>query len=220
MTGGNVAVHPAVSRLHQGRIVAIVRGVEGRYLRNFASAVCRGGIDMIEITFDQKRPESFGETAEAIALLAQNGEVLPGAGTVLTEEQVQMAYDAGAAYIVSPDVNPAVIQKAKALGMACFPGALTPTEVHAAHAAGADAVKLFPASALGPGFIKALRAPLPHIPLIAVGGVDEKNAGEYIRAGAVGIGVGGKLTNREWIVGMEWGRIEALARALARAVRE
>jgi len=216
----NTPVHPALERLHERHIIAIVRGVEGRYLRNFASAIGRGGIDMIEITFDQKRPESFGETAEAISLLAKSGDVLPGAGTVLTEEQVQMAYDAGAAYIVSPGMDPAVIRKTKALGMASFPGALTPTEIYAAHTAGADAVKLFPVSALGPGFIKALRGPLPHIPLIAVGGVDEKNAGDYIQAGAIGVGVGGKLTNMEWIVGMEWGRIEALARAFARGVKE
>ena len=216
----NAMVSSAMERLCERHIIAVVRGVEGRYLRNFASAISRGGIDMIEITFDQKRPESFSETADAISLLAKIGDVLPGAGTVLTEEQVQMAYDAGAAYVVSPGVDPAVIRKTKSLGMASFPGALTPTEIHIAHSAGADAVKLFPISVLGPGFIKALRGPLPHIPLIAVGGVDEKNAGDYIKAGAIGVGVGGKLTNMEWIVGMEWGRIEALARAFAKIVKE
>jgi 2-dehydro-3-deoxyphosphogluconate aldolase/(4S)-4-hydroxy-2-oxoglutarate aldolase len=108
----------------------------------------------------------------------------------------------------------------KALGMGLFPGALTPTEILEAYNAGADAVKVFPASVFGTAYIKAVRAPLSHIPLMAVGGVNEKNAADFMRAGCVGLGVGGNLVNREWIENGEWGKITALAKDFMKAVNE
>ena len=108
----------------------------------------------------------------------------------------------------------------KALGLGLFPGAFSPTEILNAWEAGADAVKVFPASSVGPSYFKAVRGPLAHIPLMAVGGVDEKNAADFMRAGCVGLGVGGKLVNKEWIRSGEWDRITALAKDFMQAVRE
>ena len=106
------------------------------------------------------------------------------------------------------------------MGLGLYPGALTPTEILTAYEAGADAVKVFPAGDLGPGYIKAVKAPLSHVPLMAVGGVNEKNAAEFMRAGCVGLGVGGNLVNREWIANGEWNRITDLAKEYVKAVSE
>ena len=108
----------------------------------------------------------------------------------------------------------------KALGMGLFPGAFSPTEILAAWEAGADAVKVFPASSVGPGYIKAIRGPLSQIPLMAVGGVNEKNAADFMKAGCVGLGIGGNLVNKEWIKNGEWDRITALAIEFVNAVKE
>lgn len=146
--------------------------------------------------------------------------MLVGAGTVITPEQVSMTYNAGGHYLVTPTTQPEIIRMGKALGMGLYPGAFSPSEILEAWKAGADAVKVFPAGSLGPGYIKAVRAPLGHIPLMAVGGVNEKNAAEYMKAGCVGIGVGGNLVNREWIENGEWDKVTALAREFIKAVSE
>lgn len=146
--------------IRKDKIIAIVRGLEGAYARP-ASALYAGGITMIEVTFNQAKPDSWPETQAAIRLIAREfeGRVIPGAGTVMTTEQVQMAFDAGARYIVSPNVDEAVIRETKRLGLVSLPGAMTPTECVNAKRAGADAVKVFPAGDLGPNYIKAIRAP-------------------------------------------------------------
>ena len=118
-----------------------------------------------------------------------------GAGTVLTKEQVRLTAEAGGKFIISPDTNEAVIKESVRLGLVSIPGALTPTEAQSAHSYGADFVKLFPVSSLGPSYIRAITAPLSHVRFLAVGGVNERNVGDYIRAGAVGVGIGGSLTS-------------------------
>ena len=146
--------------------------------------------------------------------------LLVGAGTVITPEQVRLTYEAGGRYLVTPTTQPEIIRMGKALGLGLFPGAFTATEILSAYEAGADAVKVFPASCVGPGYIKAIRGPLSHIPLMAVGGINEKNAAEYMKAGCVGLGVGGNLVNKDWIRNGEWDKIIALARAFTAAVSE
>lgn len=207
-------MHSVLEAAMETRVIAIARGLEPRHMRGLAEALVTGGISLVEVTFDQRNPARWHETTDAIRLLSEefHSKLVPGAGTVMSVEQARMAYEAGARYIVSPNVNRAVIEAAKALSMAAFPGALTPTEIADAYAAGADAVKVFPAGTFGPGYIKAVRAPMGHIPLFAVGGVDEKNAADYIRAGAVGVGVGGNLINKDWIGAGEWDRIARLAK--------
>lgn len=207
--------------LKRDRIIVIVRGLAAEYMLPFAKALFWGGIRMMEVTFDQQRPDTWQDTAKAIRAVgdAYDGQMAVGAGTVLTKEQLEIARQAGAMYMVSPNVDMGVIAAAKAAGLCAFPGAMTPTEIVAAHQAGADAVKLFPAGSLGPEYIKAVKAPLSHIPLIAVGGITEKNCGAFLAAGAVGIGVGGSLVNKAWIEAGEWDKITSLAKEYLRAVR-
>ena len=146
-----------------------------------------------------------------------------GAGTVTSAALAELAHSAGAQFIVSPDTDPAVIRRTKELGMCAMPGAMTPSEIKIAYEAGADFVKVFPASVLGPEYIRAIRGPLGpeyirairgplgQIPLLAVGGVSEGNAAAFLQAGCVGVGVGGKLVNRDWIAAGQWDSITQLA---------
>ena len=202
------------------KIIAIVRGLKPDYMLRLADALYAGGIDLMEVTFNQKQPETWQDTAGAIRAIAghMEGRMLPGAGTVLNQRQLDMARDAGAAYIITPNTNPELIGKVKEYGLASFPGAFTPSEIEAAWEAGADAVKVFPAGSMGPAYIKAVKAPLSHIPLMAVGGVNEKNCAEFMAAGCCGIGVGGNLVNKTWIENGQWDRITALAAEFRKAV--
>lgn len=199
-------------------IVAIIRGFEPEICLRLAEAYEKGGIDRVEVTFNQKAPETWKDTAIAIKSIKDRfGEVMKvGAGTVLTEEQLRICEDAGGEFMVTPNVNPALIRKCVADGLVAMPGALTPTEVVEAFEAGADFVKIFPAGSLGPGYIKAIKAPLSHIPLLAVGGIGPDNIADFIKAGCVGAGVGGNLTNKEWIKAGEWDKITATAAQLVK----
>lgn len=206
--------------IEQNRVIAIVRGMHPDQMAPMARALERGGIRMMEITFNQNAPETFQNTVNAIRTLSQNmRDMAIGAGTVMTLEQLHVAADAGARYIISPDVNPALIAETKRLGLTSLPGAMSPTEIVTAWNAGADAVKVFPIGDLGVGYLKAIRAPLSHIPLIAVGGVNERNCADFLRAGAIGVGVGGQLVNREWIDAGEFYKIASLAGKIAQAAQ-
>ncbi len=208
--------------IKERKIVAIVRGLEPAYLLRLGHALEEGGIGLMEVTYNQRDPESWKDTANGIeALAAEFGDrLLAGAGTVIRPEQVRMTYEAGGRYLVTPTTQPEIIRMGKALGLGLFPGALTPSEILAAFDAGADAVKVFPASVLGSAYIKAVRAPLSHIPLMAVGGVNEKNAADFMKAGCVGLGIGGNLVNKEWIASGQWDKITTLAKELMKAVNE
>lgn len=204
------------------KIVAIVRGLSPEYLIRLGHAFEEGGIGLMEVTYNQSAPETWKDTARGIEAVEKEfgDRLLVGAGTVITLEQVSMTYNAGGHYLVTPTTQPEIIRAGKALGLGLYPGAFTPSEILAAYDAGADAVKVFPASCLGPGYIKAIRAPLSHIPLMAVGGVNEKNAADFMKAGCVGLGVGGNLVNKEWIRDGEWEKITALAKEFKKAVAE
>lgn len=208
--------------VQERKIVAIARGLKPEYMVRLGHALEKGGIGLMEVTYNQRAPETWKDTAAAIEALAKEfGErMLAGAGTVITPEQVRMTYDAGGRYLVTPSTQPEIIRMGKTLGLGLYPGAMTPTEILTAWEAGADAVKVFPTGNLGPGYIKAVKAPLSHIPLMAVGGVSEKNAAEYMKAGCVGLGIGGNLVNREWIENGEWDKITALAAEMMKAVKE
>ncbi len=208
--------------VQQRKIVAIIRGLSPELIVRLGHALEEGGIGLMEITYNQQAPETWKNTAEAIETMEKEfgDRVLVGAGTVITIEQVKMTYNAGGHYLVTPATQPEIIKAGKALGLGMYPGALTPTEILEAYDAGADAVKVFPVGILGCSYIKAVKAPLPHIPLMAVGGVNEKNAEGFMKAGCVGLGVGGNLVNMEWIKNGEWNRITALAKEFMRAVNE
>ena len=173
-------------------IVPVVRATSAEKAMLAAEAVCRGGIPIVEVTMTVPR------AIEAISYLAKKlgDDVLIGAGTVLDAETAERCVSAGAEFIVSPSLHCEVISKAKELGKVSIPGALTPTEVVTAWNAGADYVKVFPCSAVGgPGYLKALKAPLPHILLIPTGGVTLETASQYLKCGAVALGVGSDLVN-------------------------
>jgi len=202
-----------IQRVLDKKIVVIVRGVYGEDCLKLAEALCKGGVELMEVTFDQSSAENQQKTVDTIRLINEEmgDKVVMGAGTVTTLEMLDAAYGAGAKFIVSPDMNPEVIAKTAELGLVSMPGAMTPTEILTAYRAGADFVKIFPVANLGAAYVKAVRGPLNQIPLLAVGGVNEKNVGDFIKAGAVGAGVGGNLVNKEWIAAGEFDKITALA---------
>lgn len=197
-------------------IIAIIRGFEPDVCLRLSEAYVKGGIDMVEVTFNQKDPRSWKDTAAAIRSIKDHfaGSVKVGAGTVLTEEQLLMCEDAGGEYMVTPNVNTSLIRKCVADGLMAMPGAITPTEAVDAFNAGASYVKLFPAGVFGPEYVKALVAPLSHIPFLAVGGIGPHNIADFIKAGCVGAGVGGNLTNKEWISNGQWDKITETAASL------
>lgn len=209
-----------LQQIAEKKIIAIVRGIEPEKILKLAQALLDGGINMIEVTFNQRNPERFSDTTTAIAAIVQHfgDQILVGAGTVMTPEQVQMAADAGAKYIISPDTNVEVIKKTRELNLVSLPGAFTPTEMVLAHNCGADYVKAFPAGNFGPEYIKAVKAPLSHIKLLGVGGINAQNIPAFLKAGCEGFGIGGNLVNKTWIDNEEFEKITECAREYCRAV--
>lgn len=202
------------------KIIAIVRGVDPEKCKFIAEALYEGGIHMMEITFDQSNPDGLKNTAASIASITKSfgKDIRVGAGTVMSVGQVQLAAEAGAKYIISPNTKESVIKETLKLGLVSMPGALTPTEVTFAHECGADFVKVFPSGDLGPGYIKALKAPLKHIKLLGVGGITPENIPDYLKAGCIGFGIGGNLVNTSWVDAGEYEKITEAARAFCRAV--
>ena len=207
-----------IQKVMDKKVVAIVRGVYGEDCLNLAKALYAGGIELLEVTFDQSKPEALERTSDTIRLLVDTlGDKMAfGAGTVTSLEMLELAKNAGAQFVVSPDTREAVIKATVEAGMVSMPGAMTPTEILEAHSYGADFVKVFPTSTLGASYIKAVRGPINHVRLLAVGGVNEKNIGEFIKAGADGAGVGGNLVNKQWIANGEFDKITALAEEFCR----
>ena len=197
--------------LDETKLVAIIRGMDPDVCLKLADAYVRGGIRLVEVTFDQTGDPR--KTVEAIRAIRQAfaGRLHVGAGTVLTDAQLQSVIDVGGEFMVTPSVNPALIRTCAAAGLAAMPGAFTPSEIVTAHEAGADIVKVFPVRSLGPQYVKDVLAPLKHIRLMAVGGVNPDNAADYLKAGCVGVGASGSLVNKEWIAAGEWDRIAAEA---------
>ena len=203
------------------KIIAIVRGVSPDRILDTARALYAGGIRFIEMTFPQDDEKGMDSVCRSIRNVAASlgDRVFVGAGTVLTTGQVRAAYDSGARYIISPVVDEAVIKETLKLGMLSVPGAMTPTEIYNAYRSGASFVKVFPASELGPRYFKAVKAPLSKIPLVAVGGIDENNAADFINAGACALGIGGRLVDRKAIEAGDYAAITQAAVRMIKAVR-
>jgi 2-dehydro-3-deoxyphosphogluconate aldolase/(4S)-4-hydroxy-2-oxoglutarate aldolase len=180
-----------LSKVIESGLVAIVRTNSADQAARIAEACARGGAAAIEITFTVP-----GATAviEALAKQYAAGEILIGAGTVLDPETARIAILAGAQYIVSPSVSPETARLCNRYQIPYMPGACTMREIVDAMECGADIVKLFPGETLGPAFVKAVKGPLPQASLMPTGGVAVDNVGEWIKAGAVAVGVGGSLT--------------------------
>ena len=208
-----------LKEIESGKIIAILRKISEKSLLPLVGALLDGGIKLIEITFDQKGDPLT--TARGIDRICgkYGGSIQVGAGTVMTVEQAELAHKSGAGYIISPNTDPAVIGRTKELGMISIPGALTPTEIVAAHDIGADIVKLFPAGELGMNYIKALTAPITHIPLMAVGGVNLGNIAEFFKAGLMGVGIGSAITPKNLIENGDFDKITQLARGYINAAK-
>ena len=204
-----------VARIKAERAVAVIRTDSIERALGAARAVVAGGFRAIEITY------SFPGATEAIAKLSEfnDNDLLIGAGTILNRQQVHDAAGAGARFLVSPCVLPDVIDAAHELQVAIIPGAFTPTEIYTAHSLGADIVKIFPAVKFGPEYLKAVRGPLPNIPIMPTSGVDASNVAEWFRAGAVAVGAVGSVLDPALIRSGEWNELTKRAREFVEAVR-
>ena len=170
-----------IQKIEEEKIIVILRGYGYEDLYKTVGAMHEGGIRCCEVTYDSCGNIKDEQTAEHIARLCRDfPDMLIGAGTVLTERQVELTAEAGGKYIISPDTNPDIIKKTVELGLVSIPGALTPSEATLAHRSGADFVKLFPNGEVRPTYLKALIAPLAHIKFLAVGGVNVTNIAEML----------------------------------------
>jgi 2-dehydro-3-deoxyphosphogluconate aldolase/(4S)-4-hydroxy-2-oxoglutarate aldolase len=205
-----------VRLIEESGIIAIVRFDRPEQLIQVAQAIRAGGVGIIEFTMT---------TPNALDIIEESGrefgdEVLLGAGTVLDAETARAAILAGAEFIVSPTLDPEVIEVCRRYSKVVIPGAFTPTEILTAWQRGADFVKVFPASFGGPGYLKAIRGPLPQVKLIPVGGVSLENSADFIRAGAVAVAVGGNLVKKSAIAEGNFAELTETARQFVAAVRE
>jgi 2-dehydro-3-deoxyphosphogluconate aldolase/(4S)-4-hydroxy-2-oxoglutarate aldolase len=197
-------------------IVAIVRFPDPAPLVEVVSALAAGGVSVVEVTLTV--PNALDVIREARRQLGDR--VLLGAGTVLDPETARAALLAGAEFVVSPTLNVEVCRLCRRYDKLVMPGAFTPTEVLAAWEASADIVKVFPADVLGPAFFKSLHGPLPQVRLMPTGGVDLTNAGEYLKAGAACLGVGGQLVEPRAVQARDFDRITSLARQFVDTVKK
>lgn len=203
------------------KIIVIVRRTYGDQLLKLARALYEGGIRLMEVTFDQSDPTCLTKTADAIRMLSENfTDMYFGAGTVLNRDQVDAAVHAGASFIISPNTNPDVIRYTKELGLISIPGAMTPSEILAAHDAGADIVKLFPAIDLGLAYVKNIRGPISHVKLLATAGVNEENFGDFLKAGYIGAGISGRLTDKAVLMSGQFSELTSRAQAFCRIAEE
>jgi 2-dehydro-3-deoxyphosphogluconate aldolase/(4S)-4-hydroxy-2-oxoglutarate aldolase len=198
-----------LKEIERTRIIAIVRGVKEAHIVSLAGALLKGGVTVMEVTLNT--PGALAMISDLQAKLSE--QMFIGAGTVLDVEDAQKAVQAGASFLVTPNLDEDVIRYASREGIPIFPGAMTPTEVVKAWKAGATAIKIFPSASLGLTYIKELMGPLDHIPMMAVGGVTEENIKQFVDLGCYGLGIGGSLINLKEI---EAGRFEWITDKAAR----
>jgi 2-dehydro-3-deoxyphosphogluconate aldolase/(4S)-4-hydroxy-2-oxoglutarate aldolase len=209
-----VAPGDAVERIVAGGVIAILRLVAAEDLVPAARAIAAGGVTAIEFTLTT--PGAVRALGPARDVLGRS--ILLGVGTVLTAEAAREAIGAGAEFVVAPNLNAEVVGACRATAIPVIPGALTPTEVVQAWDLGASLVKVFPAGSVGPRYIRDLRGPLPHIPLVPTGGVSLDNVAAFLQAGAAAVGVGGEMVPTDLLARRAYDAIEARARAFAEAV--
>ena len=204
------------SQIMAAGLVAIVRVPRPEWTVPLATALVAGGIRAVELTM------SIPNALEAVRTIDRElgDEILLGVGTVTDDDTCRAAIDAGAKYIVSPVTKPSLVGAAHALDRPVMLGAYTPTEAQAAHEAGSDFVKIFPADTLGPGYIKSLLAPLPHLKIVPTGGVNLDTMEAFLVAGSAALGTGSALLKKEIVAGENWGELERLAKCFADKMAE
>jgi 2-dehydro-3-deoxyphosphogluconate aldolase / (4S)-4-hydroxy-2-oxoglutarate aldolase len=197
-------------------VVAVIRMSDPKKLQHVVQAIREGGVSCIEITMTTpKALQMIEKTADAIG----DNSVI-GVGSVLDPETARAAILAGAEYVVCPTLNRDVIEMSRRYGKVVIPGAMTPTEILTAWQAGADVVKVFPATSLGPQYIKDIKGPLPQIELSPTGGVDANTIGAFIKAGASAVAVGSALLNKQAIADEKYEVLTDLAKQLTEEVRK
>lgn len=211
-----------IKTIEEEKLVVIVRGVKSEQLIPLAEAMYKGGVRLLEVTYSANGSVSDEETAKNIEILSKHfeGRMLIGAGTVITTKQVELTAAAGGKFIISPDTFVDVIKKTRELGLVSMPGALTPSEIQTAHRAGADFVKMFPITNMGPDYVKAVKAPLSHIKLLAVGGVDNNNMADYLKVGISGFGIGSNIIDKTKLAAEDWAGITRLAEEYVAAAKQ
>lgn len=197
-----------LNRLHEAKVVAIVRGLKKEKVRPVADALLRGGIKAIEVTFDTPGAKDMIEVLRD----EYAGKMLIGAGTVLDTETARTAILSGADFVLAPTVNTQMIELCNRYSRIAVPGAMTPTEILTAWEAGAGMVKLFPAGVLTPKYVKDVLGPLKHISLMAVGGITLGNAAEFLKAGADALGIASDLVSMQYVNEDNFAAIEDAAR--------
>jgi len=192
-----------LNRLLDDGLVAVIRMTDTTHLLRAVEAIVAGGVTCIEITM------TTPGALDCIARLSREGgtDILVGAGSVTSADAARAAVSAGAQFIVGPVFKEEILQIALESERVHIPGAFTPTEILRAWEAGADVVKVFPANVLGPGFLKDIKGPLPHVRLTPTGGIDMNNAAAFIKAGADFLGAGGSLLDKEAIRQQDWKRL-------------
>jgi 2-dehydro-3-deoxyphosphogluconate aldolase/(4S)-4-hydroxy-2-oxoglutarate aldolase len=210
-----VSAAATLARLREAQAVAVVRAVDGAEAVAIAAALAEGGLQAIELTFTT--PNAVDAIAEARRLLGP--EVLVGAGTITETEQVEAAIEAGADFLVSPHLEPALLDAMVATGRLALPGVLTPSEVAAALRGGAAAVKLFPASSVGVAHMQALFAPFPGLQVVPTGGVGIATARAWLDAGAAAVGLGSELIPKELRDAHAWDAVSRNAASLLEQLR-
>jgi len=201
-----------VQTLWSERATAILRATNADAARRAMEAAVEGGFRILEFTLTT--PNAVGLIEE----FARRPELIVGAGTVLSSEQARVAVAAGARFLVSPIVDEAVIRRAHELGAAAMPGTHTPTEMVQAHRAGAPLIKLFPAPAGGPAYLRSVLAPLPFLRIVPTNGVDEQNAADWLRAGAWGVGFVASLFDPKDMAEQRYDHIRDRARRIKAVV--
>ena len=204
-----------VERVRREGAVAVLRLADAEQTVRAAEWLVAGGVTALEVTLTTKGAlDAIGK------LVARHGDAaLVGAGSVLDADAARRAVDAGARFIVSPVCLPDVVEAAASLGVAVMPGAFTPTEALRAHQMGADVVKVFPSEVLGPAFIKGVLAPMPFLKLMPTGGVTPDNVGDWLRAGAIAVGLGSALADPKLVAAGDEAAVTERARRLVANVR-
>jgi 2-dehydro-3-deoxyphosphogluconate aldolase/(4S)-4-hydroxy-2-oxoglutarate aldolase len=214
--GEKMSKEKNLQRIVDCGVVAIVRFDRPEELVEVARAIRAGGVDVIEFTMT---------TPGALNVLSASAEefgdeVLLGAGTVLDPETARAAILAGAKYVISPTLNPRMIELCRRYGVIAVPGAFTPTEILTAWELGADLVKVFPAGAMGPSYIKDIMSPLPQVRLLPTGGVNLSNAAQFIEAGAAAVAAGSSLVDKRAVAEKDFARLTEVASAFVTAIRQ
>jgi 2-dehydro-3-deoxyphosphogluconate aldolase/(4S)-4-hydroxy-2-oxoglutarate aldolase len=206
-----------LDRIEESGVVAVLRGIDEDEIVPVARAVHEAGVTALEVTADAKR---CSEMIAAIDRELDGTDALIGAGTVMDAAAARNVVEAGAEFVLAPNLNEDVIEVCNRAGVVSVPGVMTPTEADSAMAAGADVLKMFPASTVGAGHIGALKGPLGDVPVMPTGGVDTDNVAEYFEAGAFAVGAGSALVNYEAIESADWDAVRESAAAFVEAVED